>query len=198
MFFLLPRFDKNGIEAVPRFPNLTQIQYLSFHANKIKHIDKLAFYNLTALEYLDLSDNKLTNQALQKEIFEGHYDPHEYEPLNRLRWLNLIGNDLHALNPDVFDHLDALETLLLGRNQFKIIDPNTASAISSLIKLKVLDMSFMELRTMPEHMLHAPRSLHTLNLTGNLFTVLPAALYYTPNLVTLNLDDNPFVHIGGE
>lgn len=181
-----------------RFPNLTQVQYLSFHGNKISRIQKLAFYNLTSLEWLDLSDNKLTNVALQKEIFEGHFDPHQYEPLRRLKWLNLIGNDLHALSPDAFDHLDALETLLLGRNQFKIIDPNTADAISSLVTLKVLDMSFMELRTIPEHMLHAPRSLHTLNLTGNLFTVLPEALHFTPNLMNLNLNDNPFVHIGGE
>lgn len=181
-----------------RFPTLTEIQYLSFHSNNIRRIEPLAFFNLTSLEFLDLSDNKLTNQALQKEIFEGHFDSHEYQPMKRLKWLNLINNELHALNPDVFDHLDNLETLLLGRNQFRIIDPNTADAISSLNTLKVLDMSFMELRTIPEHMLHAPRSLHTLNLTGNLFTILPEALYFTPNLVHLTLDDNPFVHIGGE
>lgn len=180
------------------FPNLTEIQYLSFHANKIDRIENLAFFNLTSLEWLDLSDNKLTNKALQKQVFEGHYDSHEYQPMKRLKWLNLIGNDLHALNPDVFDHLDALETLLLGRNQFKIIDPNTAGAISSLITLKVLDLSFMELRTIPRDMLHAPRSMQTLNLTGNLFTVLPEALHFTPNLVNLNLNDNPFEHIGGE
>lgn len=191
-------FDKNGLEVVTRFPNLTEIQYLSFSSNKISQIKHLAFFNLTALMYLDLSDNKLTNQALQKEVFEGHFDASEYEPMKNLKWLNLINNELHALNPDVFDHLDNLETLLLGRNQFKIIDPNTADAISSLNKLKVLDLSFMELRTIPEHMLHAPHSLHTLNLTGNLFTVLPEALNFVPNLVNLNLNDNPFVHIGGE
>lgn len=181
-----------------RFPNLTGIRSLSFRQNKIRRIEPLAFFNLTSLERLDLSDNKITNQALQKEIFEGHFDSHEYQPMKKLTWLNLINNELHALNPDVFDHLDRLETLLLGRNQFKIIDPNTASAISSINTLKVLDLSFMELRTIPEHMLHAPRSLHTLNLTGNLFTVVPEALYFTPNLVHLNLNDNPFVHIGGE
>lgn len=175
-----------------------EIRSLSFRQNKIHHIEALAFFNLTSLERLDLSDNKLTIRALQKEIFEGHFDAHEYQPMKKLKWLNLINNELHALNPDVFDHLDHLETLLLGGNPFKIIDMNTASAISSLNTLKVLDLSLMELRTIPEHMLHAPRLLHTLNLTGNLFTVLPDALYFTPNLVQLNLNDNPFVHIGGE
>lgn len=181
-----------------RFPNLTAIQSLSFRSNKIRRIESLAFYNLTSLEWLDLSDNKLNNQALQKEIFEGLFDAHEYQPMKRLKWLNLMNNDLHALNPDVFDHLDNLETLLLARNPFGVIDPNTATAISSINTLKVLDMSFMELRTIPEHMFHAPRALHTLNLTGNLFTILPEAIYYARNLVHLNLNDNPFVHIGGE
>lgn len=192
------RFDNNGIEVITRFPNLTDVHYLSFRSNKINHIEPLAFLDLNSLEYLDLSDNKLTNNALQREIFEGHFSAHELQPLKNLKWLNLISNELHALNPDVFDHLDNLETLLLGRNQFKIIDPNTASAISSLNKLKVLDLSFMELRTIPEHMLHAPRALHTLNLTGNVFTITPEALYHTPNLVELNLNDNPFKQIGGE
>lgn len=181
---------------VTQFPNLTEIRFLSFRSNKIRRIEPKAFFNLTLLEWLDLSDNKLTNTALQREIFEGHYDSHELKPLKLLKWLNLQNNDLHALNPDVFDHLDHLETLLLGRNQFRIIDPNTANAISSVITLQVLDLSFMELRTIPDYMFHAPRSLHTLNLTGNLFTVIPEALHFAPNLVQLNLNDNPFVHIG--
>lgn len=190
-------FDENGIEVVTKFPTL-EIHSLSFRHNKIRKIEPRAFYNLTKLERLDLTDNKLTNQALQKEVFEGRYNPAEYEPMKSLKWLSLSNNDIHALNPDVFDHLDNLEELYLSNNPFKIIDPNSASAISQLNKLKVLDMSFMELRTIPEYMLHSPRLLSTLNLTGNLFTRLPEALHWSVNLVHLNLNDNPFEQIGGE
>lgn len=171
---------------------------LSFRHNKIAKIQPRAFFNLTSLEILDLSNNRLTNLALQKEVFEGPYSADQYEPMKNLKWLSLSNNDIHALNADVFDHLNHLEVLFLDHNPFKIIDPNTASAIASLSTLKVLDLSFMELRTIPEHMLHAPRSLHTLNLTGNLFTKLPEALHFAVNLVELNLNDNPFEHIGGE
>lgn len=171
---------------------------LSFHQNKIRKIEPRAFYNLSSLERLDLSENRLTNQVLQREVFEGPYSANQYEPMKNLKWLNLANNDIHALTADVFDHLSNLEVLILRRNPFSIIDPNTASAISSITTLKELDMSFLELRTLPEHMLHAPRSLNTLNLTGNLFTTLPEALHFAKQLVYLNLDDNPFEHIGGE
>lgn len=182
-----------------RFPNISQVQYLSFHANKIRRIENSAFFYLTALEWLDLSNNKLgLGLALKKEIFRNQFYESPLLKLNRLKWLNLIDNNLHTLKADVFDRLDSLETLLLGRNQFKIIDSNAAEAISSLNRLKVLDLSFMELSTIPKFMLLPPRSLHTLNLTGNLFTILPEALQFTRNLVTLNLNHNPFVRIGGK
>lgn len=191
------RFDENGIEEITRFPTLN-IRSLSFRHNKISKIQPRAFYNLTSLEMLDLSNNRLTSIVLQKEVFEGPYSSNQYEPLKNLRWLSLANNDIHALNYDVFEHLNHLEVLFLDHNPFKIIDPNTASAIASLSTLKVLDLSFMELRSIPEYMFHAPRALHTLNLTGNLFTKLPEALHSAINLVELNLNDNPFEHIGGE
>lgn len=174
------------------------VRSLSFRQNKIRKIEARAFLDLTSLERLDLSDNKLTKEAIQREVFEGPYSANQLEPMKNLKWLSLDNNDIHALDPDVFDHLSNLEVLFLSHNPFKVIDLNTESAISSLNTLKVLDMSFMELRKLPEYMLHAPRSLVTLNLTGNLFTVLPSALHFASNLVNLNLDDNPFEHIGGE
>lgn len=49
----------------------------------------------------------------------------------------------------------------------------------------------MELSTLPEHMLHTPKHLETLNLTGNLLKRIPEALEYAVNLKYLNLDENP-------
>lgn len=37
------------------------------------------------MEELDLSYNKLTSEALSAEVFEGKYDPNEYEPLKSMK-----------------------------------------------------------------------------------------------------------------
>lgn len=196
-FFVRFSFDNNGIEIVTRFPNLG-IRTLSLRHNKIRKIEQRAFFNLTSLEKLDLSDNKLTHDAMSRQVFEGHYNPHELDPLLNLKWLSLASNDLHTIDPDLFDHLPNLETLLLCHNQFMVMDANSAGAISSIPKLKILDLSFMELRKIPETTLHGPRELRVLNLTGNLFTEIPDDIRYARNLVELVLDDVPIEHIGGK
>lgn len=48
----------------------------------------------------------------------------------------------------------------------------------------------MELTTLPELLLHAPRELEVLNLTENLMKELPSAIKSAINLTYLNLDDN--------
>lgn len=187
----------NGIEIITQFPNL-DIRILSFRHNKIRKIEQRAFFNLQLLEKLDLSDNKLTHDALSRQVFEGHYNAQELEPLENLKWLSLAGNDLHTLDPDLFDHIPNLEVLLLCHNQFTTLEGNSAAAISSIPKLKVLDLSFMELRKIPEATLHGPRELKVLNLTGNLFTEIPDDIRYARNLVELVLDDIPVEYIGGK
>ncbi|XP_031631324.1 toll-like receptor 13 [Contarinia nasturtii] len=190
-------FKKNGIEVITIFPKL-DIRSLSFQHNKIRQIEDRAFFNLTTLERLDLSDNKLTREALQSKVFEGHYDSKLYEPLTNLKWLNLASNDLHTLDLDLFDHFPNLETLILAHNQFRILDGNTVNAISGIPKLQVLDMSAMELKEIPSSLFHGPRNtLKVLNLTGNLLTEIPDALHYAANLVELVLDDLLIEHIGG-
>lgn len=191
------RFDSNGIEIITQFPKL-DIRTLSFRKNKIHKIEVRAFFNLESLEKLDLSKNRLNHAALQKEVFEGHYNAQEYEPLKNLKWLSLAENDLHTLDPDLFDHLPNLESLFLSKNPFTILDSNSVGAISSIPHLKVLDLSFMELRQIEDSMLHAPRELRVLNLTGNLFFEIPEAISFAKNLVELILDDLPIEHIGGK
>lgn len=150
------------------------------------------------LERLDLSENKLTHEALQIKVFEGNYAATQYEPLPNLKWLSLAANELHAVDINLFDHLPNLETLILAHNPFMIIDANSASAISSIPKLQSLDMSAMELRALPDSMLHGPRNLKVLNLTGNLFSEIPVAIQHAINLVELVLDDLPIDIIGGK
>lgn len=181
---------------VTPFPKL-DIQTLILRNNKIRKIELKAFQNLSLLEKLDLSENRLTTKELVKEVFEGSFDDKQYEPLKNLKWLNLANNDLHSLNVDVFDHLPNLETLYLCHNPFGVIDSSSTNALSAINNLIFLDLSNMDLREIPIHMLHSPRELKTLNLASNILTKVPEALTYAINLIDLNLDDNPMVQIGG-
>lgn len=178
-----------------QFPDL-DIRILSLKNNKISKIEAAAFQNITSLEVLDLSWNRLTFATLNENVFQGRYNAYAYEPLKNLKWLSLANNDIHTLHDDVFDHLNALETLILCHNPFKIINHNTQIAISSLPNLKTLDLGTMELMDLPDEIFHAPNKLRNLSLSGNLFEKLPEALMHARNLKELNFDDNPVEHFG--
>lgn len=69
-------------------------------------------------------------------------------------------------------------------------------AITSIRYLEVLDLSMMELGSIPTHLLHSPRGLKTLNLTDNLLTEIPEALTFAKNLENLYLDNNLIPRLG--
>lgn len=129
-------FEDNKIVNVTAFPALT-IRVLILKENDISSIVANAFKELTLIEEIDLSSNKLTFEALRPNIFEGNYDPKEYEPLLMLKVLNLGNNRIHSLDSDVFEHLPMLEKLILDNNPFMVLDHGTTMSISSIPKLKV-------------------------------------------------------------
>lgn len=115
--------------------------------NDISNIAANAFKELALIEEIDLSSNKLTFESLRPNIFEGNYDPKEYEPLSLLKVLNLGSNRIHSLDSDVFEHLPLLEKLMLDNNPFLVLDHGTTVAISSIPKLKVsIRRNFEELK----------------------------------------------------
>lgn len=189
--------SRNGLSEVPPFPTF-DVKVLDLSNNNISIIAKKAFYYLSSLEVLDLSSNKLTRKELIPEIFEGSFSPDEYLPMKRLRVLRLGNNQLHSLDPDLFEHLPSLEELDLKENTFKIIDQPTEIAIGNIMTLRVLDLSYMELLEIPNRIFHTPQGLQYLNLTGNLLTAIPEALEYAINLKWLSLDENPIEDINGE
>uniref|UniRef100_A0A6M2DWJ4 Putative leucine-rich repeat neuronal protein 3 n=1 Tax=Xenopsylla cheopis TaxID=163159 RepID=A0A6M2DWJ4_XENCH len=188
-------FEGNDITHLLPFPAL-DIMILNLRQNKILKIEKEAFKNLENLTELDLSSNRLTSKLFIPEIFVGKYQPTEYEPI-KLKVLRLGNNMLHTLDPDLFEHLPTLEVLSLESNAFKVIDVQTETAISGLLHLQHLDMSYMDLESLPKNLLHTPKDLKTLNLTGNLFTKLPEGLRYAQSLTYLNLNENPIISIEG-
>lgn len=190
-------FEKNNIKSIPVFPEMA-VQRLFLSYNEIDTIERAAFQNLKKLKHLDLFHNMLTSKSLASAAFEGKYSPTFYEPIESLKSLDLGHNLLHSLQSNVFEHFPNLESLTLASNTFKIIDQVTESAIGMLSNLKYLDLSYMELASLPDYILHTPQDLETLNLTGNLFTSIPPSLSYATNLKYLSLDENPLKDIEGD
>uniref|UniRef100_A0A1B0GJL0 LRRCT domain-containing protein n=1 Tax=Lutzomyia longipalpis TaxID=7200 RepID=A0A1B0GJL0_LUTLO len=188
-------FTRNDLTKIPAFPELP-IEELDLSHNEISTIEKKAFKELRSLIYLDLSHNRLDSNAIHPDVFEGHYDPDEYEPLNKLRTLKLNDNNIHTLRSENFEHLPHLRELSLAGNPFQVIDSSSEMAITSVRYLEVLDLSRMEISKIPTHLFHSPRGLKTLNLTDNLMSEIPDALLFAKNLETLYLDNNLMTRLG--
>jgi len=194
------KLDNNQLESidVPFPPLRFALKVIDFRHNKIKKIVDKAFTNLSYLEEVNLAFNLLTTENLKPEIFEGRYAPDEYEPLKSLKRLKLSYNLLHNLDDEIFEHLKHLEELYLDNNPFQIIHTNVLSAFGDLSQLKMLDMSRMELSSLPEAIFHTLRALKVLKLEGNLFTTIPPALKFAVNLRELSLDENPIGDLNEE
>lgn len=130
------KFESNKITEINQFPDLPLIK-LSYRQNAIGVVQKAAFKFLKDLEYLDLSENLLTHESIKGSIFEGKYDEEDYEPIP-LKTLKLSYNRISSIDKDAFNHLSShLEILELDNNPLKVIDHQTAIAITTLRKLKV-------------------------------------------------------------
>lgn len=129
-------FDNNNFGDIPQFPELP-ITKLSYRANEISFISKGAFKYLKELEQLDLSENRLTRESIGVSIFEGPFNEEDDEPIP-IRVLKLGYNMISSIDKDAFNHLSThLEDLELNNNPIKI-DHQTAMAITTLRKLKVI------------------------------------------------------------
>jgi Leucine-rich repeat (LRR) protein len=187
------KFDHNHITILNiQFPELKfSIKSLTFAHNKISKISKAIFKNLKSLEVIDLSYNQLEAKNLQPDVFEGRYSADMYEPLSKVKTLILTNNSLHTLHPDIFEHLPNLEVFKINMNVFQVLPDNIINVLSSVLHLRELDMSDMELEELPKYLFKANNDLKILNLAGNLFETIPQAVGSASNLEQLNLDENP-------
>lgn len=136
VLFEIIKLNHNNISYIPVLPTYpVKSLYLSF--NQINNISVGAFQNLTQLTVLDLSNNKLTKKSLDRDVFKGKYGKDQDDPLKNLKTLDLAYNEMHSLSSDIFEHLPNLETLILCKNTFHVIDMTTTIAIASLNSLKV-------------------------------------------------------------
>lgn len=180
-----------------QFPvmNLTKLDLSYNSIAKINHTN-LVFANLEKMVELDLSHNELT--VLDGEMFRGlRVDGRDY-PLRSLRILRISHNILHTLDKDLFQHLDALQVLDISYNPFMVIDQNTEIAIDSMVYLEELYMANTQIAALPEYILHTPKYLRILDLTGNKFTGIPKPLQEAKSLEILYMDQNPIVNLTEE
>jgi len=182
--------DNNYLVHVTQYPSMAVLR-LSLRHCKIVHIDDEAFLRLQNLTELDLSFNDITTANMIAAVFQGPYAKDEYKPLTNLHTLKLGYNAIHTLKSDVFEHTPNLRILSLDSNPLRVLDEATVMAISSLTYLEALDLSYTQLKDLPEYLLHTPQHLRTLNLTGNLMTRVPAALQHSHALEVLYFCDNP-------
>lgn len=191
------KLDHNQLETIDvQFPVLRfPLKVIDFRHNKIQKVKSKVFFNLNYLEEVNFAFNQLTPETLKPEIFEGPYSPDEFEPIKTLKRLILSYNLLHNLDDEVFEHLKHLEELYIDNNPFQIITTNVLRAFSDLSQLLKLDMSRMELSSLPDETFHPLKALRVLNLGGNLFTTIPKALKFAVNVRELSLDENPIVDL---
>lgn len=180
-----------------QFPksNLKKLD-LSFNVIAKINDSNMVFANLQEMVELDLSHNELT--ILNGEMFRGlRVDSRDY-PLRSLRIFRISHNILHTLDQDLFEHLDGVEILDISHNPFGVIDQQTEIAITSLPYLKELDLENTGIAELPEYILHTPKDLNILDLSGNQFNGIPKPLKEAKSLEVLYFNQNPIVNLTEE
>ncbi|CAG9815183.1 unnamed protein product [Phaedon cochleariae] len=178
------------------FPRSNLI-YFNLAHNDIFRISDSVFRNLQNMVVLILSYNDL--EIIHPDAFKGVYMETRYEPLRSLKELRLDHNKLHTLNQDMFEHTTDIEILDLSHNPIEIIDDHTLLAIDSLAFLKELYLQYTELKTLPDNLLHTPKYLKVLDLSGNTrINKIPDTIAQAGNLEKLFLNNTGFINLTQE
>lgn len=167
--------SQNQLQSLPRnvFQPLHSLCNLDLSANQLREVTNETFHGLRRLERLYLDHNRLQ-----------HLHPAAFGSLESLLELKLQDNQLHALPPL------SLPTLLLldvSRNRLPALAPGTFRSVRSLESLK---MAGLGLGRLDEELLQGLRSLHELDLSGNLLAQVPRALGQLRGLTKLSLAGN--------
>ncbi|XP_072381559.1 CD180 antigen-like isoform X1 [Diabrotica undecimpunctata] len=175
------------------FPS-SQLVYLNLAYNSIFNISDSIFKNLQNMQVLILSYNDL--EIIHPDTFKGLYLPERLMPLKSLKELRLDHNKIHTLNQDTFEHTTDIQILDLSYNPFEVIDHHTLLAINNLLYLKELYLQNTEITTLPDNMLHTPKYLRILDLSGNHgIEKIPETLYQARSLENLYLNNTGFVNL---
>ena len=133
------------------------------------------------LRYFDFSNNKFIHSMSMDEIEHPH-------GLDHLEYLDYMNNGISSINPNLFNNMPSLKTLLLGYNNFGV--NVSALNVRRNANLTVLDLSFNGISEIPADFFSGDYSLRELNLTGNNISELSIDFKDLINLELLNLSHN--------
>ena len=169
--------EGNKLRTLPEglFRNLTSLKKLDLSNNGLEVVEKGSFHGLTKLTEIDLSSNRLS--CLPNGIFKdvGNDGDNGYLYTVTLR---LQGNMLSTLD-GAFDGFVMLGRLFLQDNQLSSILPG---ALKGLNYLDHLDLSNNRLTTL-EHIFDSSFWLRILNIAWNQLGTLPSRVFR--NLISL-------------
>lgn len=99
---------------------------------------------------------------------------------------------LYRLETDLFDHFPYLTSLDLSGNPLRVLGGSTGIAIADLKTLEYLNLANTGISEISPGLMHALKSLVSLDLSGNQFSKIPEDLRMSHNLTVLILDNNKF------
>jgi len=190
----------NLLSSVPDIiSNLSNLTHLDFSNNSITLVCD-AITSLPSLTHLYLRNNLITDNDLPKDMIA----------MTNLRTLNLSGNRLSCVPPQILDiislrnlflgannitevtsdikRLRRLRLLYLGGNHLK----NLPEEIGDLSYMQILLLSDNKLRKLPDSLCNLSR-LQCLHLHQNKLMTLPHGLIHINSLCELSLRENPLV-----
>jgi len=194
------KLNNNVLTELPDvLGSLTNLTNLDLSNNQMSKVSG-AIATLSALTHLYLRNNQLDENGLPKDMIG----------MKSLRTLNLSGNRLTCVPPQLFD-LSNLRNLFLGANHISSINPNINRCrrlrllylggnqlktlppeIGDLSYMQVLLLSDNKLISLPETVCNL-RRLQCLHLHMNKLTTLPSGLIHLRSLSELSLRENPLV-----
>lgn len=189
---LIVSFSGNHLQTLQQLPpSDTSVLFACRHC-QIEKIENDIFINTPRILRIDLSWNYLTGDALRPEIFRGPYNETTNEPIH-LQELNLSNNEIHYLDEKLFEHVPYLHRLVMAGNPLKLLETSTTMAISSLVNIEHLDLSYTELEEIPDSLFRHMTKLRELLLHGNKLATVPTNLVYIRDtLKSLYLGGNSF------
>ncbi|XP_021804879.1 probably inactive leucine-rich repeat receptor-like protein kinase At3g28040 [Prunus avium] len=160
-------------------PNL---ESLNLSRNSLSGLLPTALVNMSSIKFVDLSENSLSG-ALPDNLFDNCFS---------LRYLSLSGNLLQGPLPSTLPRCSVLNGLNLSNNHFSG-NPDFASGIWSLKRLRTLDFSNNAFSGSVPQGISALHNLKVLLLQGNDFSgPVPADIGLCPHLGRVDLSYNLF------
>ncbi|XP_050530520.1 chaoptin isoform X1 [Daktulosphaira vitifoliae] len=208
--FFLDLSLNNVTHMVPEaFNGLLQLQLLNLSYNSLTDIPNGVFKGLVSLNTLDLSYNQIssldnkTNSVLEDCFSLKHFNishnqfsfftkksfpSHMYTP-STLRTIDISYNEVPVITKEILIGTDKVTFLNLSHNSIDEIRPGV---LGNLTSLKLLDLSFNNLKVM-NNLGNMPTNLTILFLSNNKLKKLPKEILNTvPKLVQFEVDNNLF------